>query len=177
MARIAEEELERLMNVWNSVRIGGAGACPAIGEGSEVVLRDFCLDGTAHFLPEGSDLTVVNDGAAQHDYVAVDGSFGTGLLQPGEQVTVARPTAGVHRVRCTLHSTEEEGMAGVLIVGEHEPAVGGAGAGGAAAPAVTAWPARFPPLAGWLTTILAGVALMLALAALRTRTPARVPER
>jgi hypothetical protein len=31
---------------------GGAGACPAIGEGSEVVLRDFCLDGTAHFLPE-----------------------------------------------------------------------------------------------------------------------------
>lgn len=145
----------------------GAGACAGFAEGDEVLLRDACLEGTAHFLAEGDDLTVLNEGHVPHDYTAVDGSFGTGTVQPGERATIEAPDAGVYRVYCTLHADPQgRGMAGVLVVGDVGPAAvadmaasaasaaPGGGAGGLLGAPVAAWVAGASAL---LAAALVGV--------------------
>jgi hypothetical protein len=102
---------------------GGHGGVPCAGysQGERLVLRDSCLDGVAHFVPAGGELTVRNDGLIAHEYVAVDGSFGTGVLRPGASETITVPASGVHRMHCSLHAgAQGVGMAGVLIAGEFE---------------------------------------------------------
>lgn len=114
------------------VAAGGGGnmsACAGFATGRVVSMLDSCFQGTAHFAPAGETITIVNDGALPHSFTAVDGSFDTGQLQPGEsyEVTVAEP--GVVEVFCTLHGTADgAGMAGVLVVGEPEPGPVSAGA-------------------------------------------------
>lgn len=84
-------------------------------------MRDSCFSGIAHFAPADMTITISNDGELPHTFTAVDGSFNTGQLQPGEtfELTVADP--GIVRVFCSLHGTAEgDGMAGVLLVGEAE---------------------------------------------------------
>ncbi len=96
-----------------------AGACPGFSQGARIAMLDGCFDGVAHFAAAGEALTIVNTGHAQHNYVAVDGAFDTGWIQPGEQAELRDVAAGVYRVFCTLHGSRTgEGMAGVLIVGD-----------------------------------------------------------
>lgn len=149
---------------------GGGAACAGFAEGDEVVLRDACLDGTAHFADEADDLTVVNEGVTPHDYTAVDGSFGTGSLAPGASTTVDVP-AGVHRVRCTLHSgADGQGMAGVLVVGD--PSADVLAAASTASDDAAAW---WRPSGTWtsgLTAGAVGIGVLGLLVRSRRRTPA-----
>jgi hypothetical protein len=97
---------------------GGGAICSGFAESDTVRLLDSCIEGTAHFTEPGV-VTVRNDGAFPHDYTAVDGTFQTGLLDPGASAPINVDEPGVYRVRCTLHSDAEGGgMAGVLVVGE-----------------------------------------------------------
>ncbi len=117
-----------------------AGACPGFAEGARISMLDGCFDGVAHFAPAGETLTIVNTGHAQHNYVAVDGSFDTGWIQPGQQRELRDVAPGVYRVFCTLHgSSTGQGMAGVLVVGH--PFITDAAA-------VAAPPAASPALGG-----------------------------
>jgi hypothetical protein len=62
---------------------------------------------------------VRNDGELPHTYTAVDGSFDTGLLQPGQSAEIRVGDAGVFGAYCTLHgSSAGGGMAGALVVGD-----------------------------------------------------------
>lgn len=145
----------------------GGGGCVGFSEGSSVALRDYCLDGAAHFGDADEPLAVVNEGRVAHDYTAVDGSFATGRLDPGESVELSDVEPGVHRVVCTLHSSPDGGgMAGVLIVGD----VNGVADGASEAAPATAFLAGG---AGWVSTVLAagaGVVAVVALAVgVRTR--------
>ncbi|HEY7583981.1 MAG TPA: hypothetical protein VIB78_10230 [Acidimicrobiia bacterium] len=105
---------------------GGGGSislCPAYSSGTTISVLDSCFNGIAHTAPLGDTLTVSNDGEIPHTLTAVDGSFDTGQLAPGETATLSFDEAGIYKVFCTLHgSVDGSGMAGLLIVGEPDPA-------------------------------------------------------
>jgi hypothetical protein len=85
-------------------------------------MLDSCFDGTAHFAPAGSVLTISNDGALPHSYTSVDGSFTSGELTPGGTYELTIDEPGIYEVFCSLHGTADgQGMAGVLMVGEAIP--------------------------------------------------------
>ncbi|MEX0797104.1 MAG: hypothetical protein WD274_10450 [Acidimicrobiia bacterium] len=105
---------------------GGGGGdisqCPGFGSGSTVSMLDSCFAGIAHFAPTDNTITVSNDGGLPHTFTAVDGSFDSGTVQPGETYEFSVSKSGIYEVFCSLHGTASgEGMAGVLIVGEAEP--------------------------------------------------------
>jgi hypothetical protein len=112
--------------------VGGGGPCRGFSDGDELLLQDLCIDGIGHTVEVGTTLTVRNEGQIHHDLTAVDGSFGTGTLDPGEEAELELTEPGAVPVYCTLHaSTDGYGMAGLLVVMD----------GGSAAPAA-------PPAAG-----------------------------
>lgn len=117
---------------------GGGDTCTPIGSSNEIVLLDFCFEGIAHFTPSGP-LKVTNAGAVEHDLVAIDGSFRTGRIAPGEWEQVELET-GIHGVYCTLHGTKDgTGMAGVLIAGPVDPVLASAAVAGPASGGTPAW--------------------------------------
>ena len=101
---------------------GGSSQCPGFATGTTVSMLDSCFSGTAHFAPTETTITISNDGALPHTFTAVDGSFDSGQLQPGETFELTIDQPGVFEVFCTLHGTAQgQGMAGVLVVGEAQP--------------------------------------------------------
>lgn len=97
---------------------GGGGPCKKFARGPDVSMQDACFEGTAHSVRPGTTIAVTNDGELDHDIVAVDGSFASETVAPGETFEVTIDDAGVVPFYCTLHgSIEGDGMAGVLIVG------------------------------------------------------------
>lgn len=116
-----------LVLLFPGVAYGGGGGgdisqCPGFGSGSTVSMRDSCFAGTAHFAPTDNTITVSNDGGLPHTFTAVDGSFDSGTVQPGESFEFSVSEPGIYEVFCSLHGTASgEGMAGVLVVGEAEP--------------------------------------------------------
>ena len=102
---------------------GSVSVCPAYSSGTTISVLDSCFNGIAHSAPLGQTLTVSNDGEIPHTLTAVDGTFDTGQLQPGQTAELAFDQAGIYKVFCTLHgSVDGSGMAGLLIVGEPDPA-------------------------------------------------------
>ena len=108
---------------------GGGGPCAGFASGTTLVMEDNCFSGVAHFARAGNTLLVRNDGDLPHSFTAVDGSFDTGLLQPGQTARIPLEADGISRAYCTLHGTADgHGMTGVLVVGNPEPkALGAAG--------------------------------------------------
>jgi plastocyanin len=101
---------------------GNTSQCPGFAKGATISMLDSCFSGAAHFAPSDTTLTISNDGQIPHTFTAVDGSFDTGQLQPGQTFEIAVDEPGVIEVFCTLHGTAEgQGMAGVLVVGKAEP--------------------------------------------------------
>ncbi len=104
---------------------GGGGhlsTCSGFTEGETIPMLDSCFEGVTHFAPSDSELLIVNDGQLPHTYTAVDGSFDTGVLAPGESFALKVDDPGVFKVFCTLHGTTQgSGMAGVLLVGDATP--------------------------------------------------------
>lgn len=104
---------------------GGGGdisLCPGFATGTTLSMLDSCFNGTAHFAPANTALIISNDGAMAHTFTAVDGTFDSGQVQPGETFELTIDEPGVYEVFCSLHGTADgEGMAGVLLVGEAEP--------------------------------------------------------
>lgn len=116
-----------LMGIPGVAWAGGGGidtsSCTGYGEGTSVSMQDSCFEGTAHFAPSGTTITVSNDGALTHTLTAVDGSFDTGQVAPGGTAELTIDEPGIYRIFCSLHGTPEgEGTAGVLVVGEPDPA-------------------------------------------------------
>lgn len=102
---------------------GGIGPCAATSSGANLRLQDYCIDGVAHFAEVGSSLVVTNEGQHSHSLTAADGSFDTGLLAPGESAEIDLGKPGIMTIYCKPHGTSEgHGMAGVLIVGDPDPA-------------------------------------------------------
>lgn len=160
---------------------GGSGPCNAFSEGETLVMRDNCFDGVAHFAARSSTLTVENQGEFPHSFTAVDGSFDTGVLSPGQAAEIQLGEDGIVRVVCTLHGTAHgAGMAGVLLIGN--PETFGPGAGSVSvhdAPAAgepqqsgdSSQAAQFAPVAA--TLIGTGGLISIALIIVARRSPGR----
>ncbi|MGH8983779.1 MAG: cupredoxin domain-containing protein [Acidimicrobiia bacterium] len=96
---------------------GDHSPCRKFARGPEISMQDVCFEGTAHVVKAGTTVEVTNDGGLDHDVVAVDGSFASKAVRPGETFEVTVDDAGVVPFYCTLHGTPHgDGMAGVLIV-------------------------------------------------------------
>ncbi|HEX5723072.1 MAG TPA: hypothetical protein VFZ06_10045 [Acidimicrobiia bacterium] len=78
---------------------GGGGSislCPAFSSGTTISVLDSCFNGIAHTAPLSETLTVSNDGEIPHTLTAVDGSFDTGQLAPGQTATLSFDQAGIY---------------------------------------------------------------------------------
>lgn len=102
---------------------GAGGPCQAYAAGdatdaTEIVLQDNCFGPISATAAPGNTLTIRNEGQQPHTYTAVDGTFDTGILQPGGSTTIDLPsTSGTLPVYCTLHADPEgNGMAGTITV-------------------------------------------------------------
>jgi plastocyanin len=98
---------------------GGGGQCSGFVRSTTISMSDLCFQGAAHFVPGGATVTVSNDGGMEHDIQAVDGSFSSDRLQPGDTYRFDAPASGIVEYFCSLHgSAQGGGMTGVLIVGD-----------------------------------------------------------
>ena len=94
----------------------------------EVELSEFAISPSPILVAAGDSLSVVNDGAAEHNLKVRDSSVGTADLQAGdsETLSLASLSAGTYEVFCEIAGHEAAGMVAALTVGE--------GGGAAAAP-------------------------------------------
>lgn len=166
--------------------------CAGFGEGDTVAMLDSCFSGTTHFAPDGATLTVDNEGALPHTLTAVDGSFDTGLVDPGDSTELTIDEPGVYRVFCSLHGTAQgDGMAGVLVVGDAgstmvsagsdaprqvDVVAGGDGLASSAQPEVIAVDGDVDPVQ-LVVLLMVGLAVGLGLAALLTVLRLKVADR
>ena len=115
-------------------RAGGgchvAGDGSAYTEGDATVIRmDTCsFAPTVVRVPEGTAIRFLNTATVQHQVVGRAQTWGTVLLDPGDERSVRFDDAGTFPYMCPLHP----GMTGAIVVGSGE--------GGAAPPAAVADP-------------------------------------
>lgn len=179
--------------VWMIQRTG-AGAAPSVGAqpavtGTRVNIVDNPNDPTAWgYSPPtvtvnvGDTVTWVNTGANPHTATADDGSWDTGLLEPGLSGSMTFSQPGTYTYHCIPHPWMK-GTVVVAAAGAARPAPGGPAptrAAGPAGPGVAgAQPAQVPRAlprtgdSGDVAAALAGLGVALAAggAALRRRSP------
>src|SRR5918994_5625710 len=102
----------------------GVESVPVQNEWS-VNIGDNFFDPPNAAIEPGSTITWTNNGARPHTVTADDGSFDSGVLNPGDSYTVAFDGQGTVTYHCAIHPE----MRGSVTVG-----VGGGG-GGSTAPA------------------------------------------
>ncbi len=99
----------------------------------QVAAHDLYFDPPSFSIPPDTDVQVTlnNQGALQHNWVVIDQSLETALLNGGDSgsVTVNLP-AGTYNLECSVPSHAQAGMVGVLTVDPSAPlpATGGGGA-------------------------------------------------
>ncbi|MCE7989929.1 MAG: hypothetical protein DYG89_52950 [Caldilinea sp. CFX5] len=82
-----------------------------------VEIVDFAFNAPTVTVPTGATVTWVNRGNAKHSATADDGSFDTGLLDPGASGSVTFTQPGSYPYSCVLHGgSGGVGMAGTVIV-------------------------------------------------------------
>jgi plastocyanin len=92
-------------------------ATPARAADPVITIRSFAFEGNLTVAP-GATVTVVNADRAPHTLTAVDHSFTTPVIQPGESATFTAPTTpGTYAITCNIHPT----MSGNLTVSTERP--------------------------------------------------------
>ncbi len=93
-----------------------AAAQPAAGA-QTVTMTDFEFNPKEITVAVGTTVTWVNNGAKSHSATADDGSFDTGLFQPGQSKSVKFDKPGTYPYFCQLHGDKGgQAMSGVVIV-------------------------------------------------------------
>src|SRR5829696_5273167 len=89
-----------------------------------VAIEDFYFEPPDTAVASGDKITWINEGSAPHTVTADDGSFDSGVLNPGDTYTVTFLGSGTVAYYCTIHPN----MVGSVSVGSE------AGGGAATAP-------------------------------------------
>lgn len=96
------------------------GSTPvAAGASFDVSMVDLKFEPADFTIPAGVDVTinVVNNGALPHNWVAVDGSFGTQTHDGGDSESIVlNLPAGSYPVQCSVPGHAQAGMVGILTV-------------------------------------------------------------
>ncbi|MFV1999839.1 MAG: cupredoxin domain-containing protein [Acidimicrobiia bacterium] len=117
---------EHMGGIGSGMMFGGLGydseqVAPTIDDATEitVTLTDFTISPSQVVVVEGepTNITVVNDGAAPHDFTVPDLGI-TIFVGPGETVTtgVSAQSAGSYDTLCTLPGHASLGMVGRFVV-------------------------------------------------------------
>jgi plastocyanin len=109
---------------------GGVEAVP-VQDARSVGIGDNFFDPPDAAVEPGTTITWTNNGARPHTVTADDGSFDSGVLNPGDSYTVAFDGQGTVTYHCTIHPE----MRGSVTVG---------GGGGTAPPAEQPASERMP---------------------------------
>jgi plastocyanin len=88
------------------------GATAASIEGPAVTIRDFAFDPPEIRVPTGATVQWVNEDFVVHSVTSDDGSFDSGLVQPGEGYSRRFDAPGRYPYHCTPHPF----MKGVVVV-------------------------------------------------------------
>jgi plastocyanin len=90
---------------------------PAPG-GPSVMMKDFEFTPKDIKVKVGTTVTWTNTGTAAHSATAIDKSFNTRNLQPGETKSVTFSTPGTFVYHCVFHGNPDDksGMVGTIIV-------------------------------------------------------------
>src|SRR5215210_3184753 len=78
-----------------------------------VAIEDFYFEPPNAAIAPGDKITWINKGSAPHTVTADDGSFDSGLLNPGDTYTVAFLGSGTVTYHCAIHPN----MVGSVTVG------------------------------------------------------------
>jgi plastocyanin len=99
-----------------SGRISVAQA-PAPG-GTTVTMKDFEFTAKEIKVKAGTTVTWTNAGTTAHSATAIDRSFNTRNLQPGETKSVTFSTPGTFVYHCVFHGNPDDksGMIGTVVV-------------------------------------------------------------
>ena len=84
-----------------------------------VSIEDFYFEPTDAAIAPGDQITWINEGSAPHTVTADDGSFDSGVLNPGDTYTVPFVGAGTVTYHCSVHPN----MVGSVTVGGEAAAV------------------------------------------------------
>ena len=109
---------------------GGVEAVP-VQDARSVGIGDNFFDPPDAAVEPGSTITWTNNGVRPHTVTADDGSFDSGVLNPGDSYTVAFDGQGIVTYHCTIHPE----MRGSVTVG----------GGGTAPPAEQSVSETMPP--------------------------------
>ena len=110
---------------------GGVEAVP-VQDARSVGIGDNFFDPPDAAVEPGTTITWTNNGARPHTVTADDGSFDSGVLNPGDSYTVAFDGQGTVTYHCTIHPE----MRGSVTVG------GGGGSAPAEQPASESMPSE-----------------------------------
>jgi plastocyanin len=97
---------------------GGAALADEDGYGATVPMLDNVFRTEVVRVQPGATTEWVNEGRATHDVVADDGSWGSGILDPGASFDHTFDEPGLYRYHCSLHGAPGVGMTGLVAVGD-----------------------------------------------------------
>lgn len=81
---------------------------------SSVVIENYAYTPQSVTVKAGTKLVFTNNDAVGHTATADDGTFDTGVIQPGQTEEVTLNTPGTYTYHCTLHPN----MTGTIVVEE-----------------------------------------------------------
>lgn len=86
--------------------------------GATIAMKDFEFSPKEIKIKVGQSITWTNNGNAAHSATAIDKSFNTRNLQPGESKSVTFSTPGVFAYHCVFHGNPDDksGMTGTVVV-------------------------------------------------------------
>jgi plastocyanin len=87
-------------------------AAPSGAEGSKASIQDFLFQPSRLEVTAGTTIVWTNGGQVAHTVSADDGSFESGLIEPGSRGTITLKQPGTYTFHCTPHPF----MKGVIVV-------------------------------------------------------------
>src|SRR5215212_9930361 len=125
--------MKRLAYLATLVVIGLVMVVPAAGAQQQtpsewsVSIEDFYFEPPDGDIASGDKITWINEGAEPHTVTADDGSFDSGVLNPGDAYAVTFLGSGTATYHCAIHTemagsvTVEEAGGGIAVPAEEAP--------------------------------------------------------
>lgn len=111
----------------SSMSAGSKALTNSAPAASRVTIVDFAFDPATVTVATGGTVTWKNGGSAPHTVSAADGSFDSGIVQPGATFSTRFPKAGLYTYQCNIHP---QMRGGVRVVDNSGPGGGAAPVGG-----------------------------------------------
>ena len=155
---------------------GADGSTYMEGDGTTVIRMDTCsFAPTVSRVAPGTTVRFLNTATIQHQVVGRSATWGSVLLDPGQEHSETFAAAGIYPYTCPLHP----GMVGAIVVGDGQaPAADLAVASPSAAGTAPAMDDTFPPTdpIALVVTGLAGLGVGLGIGALAMRSRPRTTD-